>query len=118
MGKVAAILDFATLGKSSGKFTLAQRMDLLEHCAKVGAFVRPVNIISLRSLTTRPERLFSDQKGGADLQVECPHYAVQRTGRHTLLVAIRDLIAPNTHHSLLPRLDANGLTIILLKGYI
>ena len=29
--------------------------------------------------------------------LECPHYAVQRT---ELLVAIRDLIAPNTHHSL------------------
>ena len=45
--------------------------------------------------------------------LECPHYAVQRT---ELLVAIRDLIAPNTHHSLLPTLDANRLTIILLKG--
>ena len=45
--------------------------------------------------------------------LECPHYAVQRT---ELLVAIRDLIAPNTHHSLLLTLDANRLTIILLKG--
>ena len=45
--------------------------------------------------------------------LECPHYAVQWT---ELLVAIRDLIAPNTHHSLLPTLDANRLTIILLKG--
>ena len=41
--------------------------------------------------------------------LECPHYAVQR-------IAIHDLIAPNTHHSLLPTLDANRLTIILLKG--
>ena len=39
MGEVAAILDFAKLCKSSGKFTLAQRMDLfyyvlLKHFAK------------------------------------------------------------------------------------
>ena len=45
--------------------------------------------------------------------LECPQYAVQLT---ELLVAIRDLIAPNTHHSLLPTLNANRLTIILLKG--
>ena len=44
---------------------------------------------------------------------KCPHYTVQRT---ELLVAIRDLITPNTHHSLLPTLAANRLTIILLKG--
>ena len=46
--------------------------------------------------------------------LECPHYAVQRT---ELLVAIRDLIAPNTHHSLLSTLDANRLTIILSEGF-
>ena len=39
MGEVAAILNFAKLYKSSGKFTLAQRMDLfyyvlLKHFAK------------------------------------------------------------------------------------
>ena len=45
--------------------------------------------------------------------LKCPYYAVQRT---ELLVAIRDLIAPNTHNSLLRTLDANRLTIILLKG--
>ena len=38
--------------------------------------------------------------------LECPHHVVQRT---ELLVAIRDLIAPNTHHSLLPTLYANRL---------
>ena len=45
--------------------------------------------------------------------LECSHYAVQRT---ELLDAIRDLISPKTHHSLLLTLDANRLTIILLKG--
>ena len=52
IGEVATILAFAILNKSSGKFTLAQRMDLcvvlVEHCAKFGEFVRPVNIISIR----------------------------------------------------------------------
>ena len=41
MSKVATTLDFVRLGKSSVKFTWAQRMDLfiMSFCAKFGAFV-------------------------------------------------------------------------------
>ena len=45
--------------------------------------------------------------------LECPHFAAQRT---VLLVAIRDIIAPNLHWTVLPTIDKDRFMHIVLNG--